>query len=430
MLKRLLPLFFNIYNNKRLLLVFIFFVSILVSSIYLLVFKDVGPAQHRIPDTDYLTTYKPIAEDILNGNIFEGIDTSGRITEVPPGYPLILSIIFWISNLSGINEFDLIVLFNIIVSALSACLVFKIGNHIFGRKIGLISALLWMSYPFNLWFIKNPNTEVPFIFLLYLGIYLYLIVLDRISFKNIFITGIIIGFASLVRPISILLFFPFILLVFLIKTIPQKYKYFIAVILIVGNILAILPWEVYAFFKIKEIIPLSTLGTIAINEGLTFALQSGEGGNEVVVPSDVRELMEKINARPFNTGGEIVGFYVRELINNPTPLFKLLGIKMARAWYATSQKWYEGRILIIQFFYLLTAFLGITYMLKVYRNKTRYAIFLLSIISYFWLITIATLSVLRYMVPAMGLVIIFSAIFINLLMQKLKIVRKLPVRQE
>lgn len=45
-----------------------------------------------------------------------------------------------------------------------------------------------------------------------------------------------------------------------------------------------------------------------------------------------------------------------------------------------------------------------------YRDRLGYIIYLLAPIFYFWGMTVLALSILRYMVAAMGFIIIFSAI--------------------
>ena len=417
MSKVILDKFFNIYKNKR-LLIFLFFLSLFFSLIFLLLFKNIGPPQHRIPGTDYLTIYKPVANNILGGR---GITKEGKLSIItPPGYPIILSMIFGLSYFLEIPELKLIVIFNVLVVAITCCFLFLVSKLLFNKKIALISVFLWMLYPFNLWLIKNPNTEVPFILFLYLGIYLYILALKKGNWKHIFLAGISFGFTSLIRPISLLLSFLLALLfLFLAKDIFKRKRFFLAVILLIGSILTILPWELYVFVQNGEIIPLSILGPRAFKAGFTFALRKGAGGDEVVVPVDVRALMKRAEAKNFSGGYDIIYFCLKELINRPIPFLKLLGLKILRTWYATSQKWYETLILAIQAPYLLSAFAGLISAIKIYRKKKRNVILLLGIIFYFWIMTIYAHSILRYMIPVMGLVVIFSAITINILITKL-----------
>ena len=119
-----------------------------------------GPSQHNVPGTDYFTIYKLSAESILEG---KGITIEGKLsTKAPAGYPVILSMILGLSRMIGISELELIIIFNLIAVAITCIFLFLIAESIFQKRIDLIASLLWLTYPFNPWFIKNPNTEVFF----------------------------------------------------------------------------------------------------------------------------------------------------------------------------------------------------------------------------------------------------------------------------
>jgi len=160
----ILTVLFKIYNNKKLLLVSIFVVSLFFSLIFLVCFKNIGPEEHNIPNTDYLACYGPFAESILQGQ-FVYINKYQQICS-PPGYPIILAGVFSLSRLLGMDKILLITIFNIFMVAGAACFLFLIAELIFKKKIALFASFLWMTYPFNVWFIKNPQTEVPFILFL------------------------------------------------------------------------------------------------------------------------------------------------------------------------------------------------------------------------------------------------------------------------
>ena len=411
-------LFNKIYNSKRLLLISVFFVSILFSSIFLIFLGKVGPLQHETPGTDYLSFYQPVANNILHG---EGITIGGELgLRYPPGYPIVLAVIFGLAEFLSVNELNLVVIFNVIVAAGSVCLLFLIAESVFNKKIALISSLLWLSYPFSLWFLKNPNTEVPFIFLLYLGIWLYLLAIKKNHFWLIFFSGAVLGFASLIRPIGLL--FPILLILFaffLFKGNSKKLCFLLALVLLAGNLVTILPWEIHVFSQTGKIVPLSSSGPTAIIDGLTFAVRPGTGDDQVMVSEDVLKLMKRADNEDLSTGAKIFNFIAKELTSNPVSFVKLISWKLARSWYATSQMWWEGKILLVQLFYLLFVLVGITFSFRNYKDKIKEVVFFLTIILFFWGMTFLALSILRYMVPVMGIVIIFSAIAISALIKKI-----------
>jgi hypothetical protein len=203
-----------------------------------------------------------------------------------------------------------------------------------------------------------------------------------------------------------------------------KMRFSLAFIMLAAILAVILPWEGYVFAKTGKVILLSGAGPVAVVDGLTFAVRPGDGGNQVVFSDDVMSLMRRAEAENLTAMPQIFGFLKEELVNQPAALMKLVGWKILRAWYATSQMWWEDRILLAQLIYLIPGLLGIIYAFKKYKDKIRSVIFLLSIILYFWLMTVLALSILRYMVPVMGMVMFFSVIAISILLDKIRIFSK------
>jgi len=416
-MRLILKFFRKIYNSKRFLIIFIFLASVLCSLIFLIFLKNVGPHEHRVlSGSDYLVYYKPIANSILQG---KGITLRGNyLFAIAPGFPIILSGVFAVSQLTGIDELSLIVVLNIILTAVSSCLLFFIAKEIFNKKIALITSFLWMSYPFNLWFIKNPNTEVPFIPLLFAGILFYILTLKRKKLRFAFLGGLFLGLASTVRLIGLFLpFFLTLLIFFFLRVALRKKRFLLIVILLIGNLIAISPWAIYSFSKTGSFIPLSSHGPKSMVSGITWLSRSN---HPVVVSDDVGKLIERVRNGDLTSFSKFFQFFSQELINRPIPVLKLIGLKLIRSWYATSEQWWEGKILAVQLLYIITGFLGLLYGIRAVKDKIRNLILvLMSIIIYFWGMAFLNVSILRYMVPVMSLVIIFSAIAVNIVIDKL-----------
>ncbi len=291
---RLILKFFNkIYNNKRFLIIFIFLASVLCSLIFLSLFRNIGPPEHRLPTADYLGEYGPIAESILQGEGFP-FEEKDSFVYIAPGYPAFLVGIFGLSQLTGIDRLDLIIFFNVIISALSSCLLFLIAKEIFDKKIALIASLLWMSYPFNLWFVKNTHTEVPFILLFYAGLLLYILALKRKNLGLVFLGGFILGLSSLTRWMG--LFLPFLLaplIFFLLKGVSKKRQFLLAAIFLIAALLPFLFWQTYAFTETGAFFSFFTVVPNCI--GYCFITLTKEvGGNEYFYSSDDKESLKKI----------------------------------------------------------------------------------------------------------------------------------------
>lgn len=397
-------------------MIFIFFFSVSVSLLFLAFFRNVGPWQHRSVAPDYLYFYKPIAQSILEG---KGFIIKGNYI-VSPGYPIFLAIIFEIARFIKISELQLILFFNVIITGVGCIFIFLIGELIFKKRIALIASLLWASYPFNLWFIKNPNTEIPFIPCLYMGVWLSILALEKKRIKFLFLAGLAFGIASLIRPVNVFLpLFLALAVFFILKRNPLKTRFLFATILLIGYLAIIVPWQIYIASQVNYFLILQGGGPSTVKDGIAFALRVGEGGDRVAVPEDVGLLMQKAREADLNSEWKIALFIIKQIQERPVAFLKLILIKMARAWYATSEMWWEQKILIVQFLYLIPALIGLFLAFKFFKDRTCYIIFILSIVFYFFLMTVVALSILRYMVPVMGLIIIFSAVLIELIITNL-----------
>jgi len=402
----------NLYQDRKLILVLIFTISILSCLAFLLFFKNIGPVEHGMPGSDYLSYYRRVAESISQG---KGIPIKEYFaTAYPIGYPLILSGLFSISNLLNIDRLELIIVFNVFATAFAACFLFLFVESIFKKKIALMASFLWLTYPFNLWLIKNPNTEVPFILIFYLALWLYVLAIKKHSSKLFLVVGILIGFMSLIRPTSIFLPIPLIFLIFfLIKNCPFRKKLLFSLILLISYIVIILPWIIYIYLNIGKIVLLSTVvGHYWVaSASITFIVDVPKmRGEAVLLPNDVINLINDFKGENIRSSLNIASFFLEELISRPITVFKLMIIKMARSWYATSEMWWEKEILSIQLLYLISAISGIILWLERKKEMLIHLIFPLVIVFYFWVITTTVLSILRYMIPVMGIVMIFSSI--------------------
>jgi uncharacterized membrane protein YhaH (DUF805 family) len=75
--------------------------------------------------------------------------------------------------------------------------------------------------------------------------------------------------------------------------------------------------------------------------------------------------------------------------------------------------WYERPVAIVQFLYLLLIVPGICMAWRRFPEKRFWYLMLLVILLYFWSMTVVVLSILRYMVPAIGLLLIFAAVSVD-----------------
>ncbi len=407
----MIDIFYLIYQKRSALLVVLFSFSLLVGLLFLFLFRNVGPEEHRIPGTDYLEVYKPNTEYFLR----EGRLQIGNGREdgsiVPPGYPLFLVTSFVIASWLRVSELSVVIIMNVLVGSLSVLLLFLIAEHVFNRKVALLASLLWATYPISLWFLKNPHTEVPFIFFLLAATLTFLVGFEQNKIRVALAVGILLGIATLIRPIGLFLPVVFILIaIFRSWGLYWGKKIVFAAVLLGVYLMVLSPWIIYVFLNTEEFMLLGNYDTGSIEAGLMFAIR--DHTLPIAVPEGVQRIMEEVRDKNFSTKSDFVEYGIQKLRSDPVPFLQLLLLKAVRSWYATAQGWQEEtRLLVLQLFYLIPACIGVFYVMRTPVVKWSSLWLMLLSIGFFWFMTFSVLSIMRYMVPAMTFVMMFAAVF-------------------
>ena len=122
----------------------------LICIITVISFLEIIPDKMQINDSvDYFSRYKPSAE-----NIYYNFDFN-TIGYYVPGYPIILSFSLLLSDIFSIH-LDLINhLFQLLFYVLASIFIFKISNLFIKKKFAIIPSIVWLSYPPNLYMMKQ-----------------------------------------------------------------------------------------------------------------------------------------------------------------------------------------------------------------------------------------------------------------------------------
>lgn len=320
--------------------------------------------------TDYETFYRPVGESIARG---DGLRLPGGEPAVryPPGFPLLVA-----TQLPPR-------LLNALAMTGSAVLLFLIARGMAGERAGWIAAALWALYPPNWALLAAPFSEPSFSFLLYLALWLH-------GRDRGWSTGLALGLAMLIRPIAILL--P---LVFLTRR--------QALPILAACLLTILPWEIWAYQQTGRWIPLATSGAETLLDGLMLASNDRKGyRGPVALPDAARQVSLEVeaHARELQSPPDVAAFLLRQ---DPAGVTQLMAVKALRTWYATDSGRLEILLLALQAVIVALAAAS-------WRRARRPDWRLLAVIVYFWAMTVAAYSMLRYMLPAMGLVLALAAV--------------------
>ncbi|MEK7575037.1 MAG: glycosyltransferase family 39 protein [Patescibacteria group bacterium] len=179
--------------------------------LYLLNFPSVFPVYG---DGLYYVT---LAGNILHHGVFSGSVQAPFVpaTFIMPAYPLFLAIF-----IGTFGSYTLFPLVQLVLAGATSFLIFKIGERVFSYSAGVIAALLFILDPTTIFHSLIIMTDIPYVFLLVLSV--YLLFFDAEGTEEgapvrTFFAGIFFGVAMLTRVISMFLPIVIIPLYFLIK---------------------------------------------------------------------------------------------------------------------------------------------------------------------------------------------------------------------
>jgi len=368
---------------------------------------------------DYSFHYVPLAHSLLEGRGYR-LPSGDPAVVYPPGYSILLAGLFALAGATDLPEEALLMGFNLLCGATAAALLLLIGESVLGRRPALLGTLVWITYPPAVWLAGIPNTELPFMVLFYLAVFLVLRGILRRSPLQVpsLAAGFLIGLGSLIRPFALLLSLPFLPVLWHASQRRSLIQRLLpCALLLLGNFVAILPWEAWVYRESGLLVPLGTNGRAAMLDGLSIDVREDLPGQVLPVPADVRALIQSLGERTdeLDSSGAIVRTLAREFTSHPTTVLKLLILKAARALFGTDSQRFERPLALLQLPFYLLALAGATLAWKSGVDGRYFIGLLAPLVLYFWGMAIVGLSIVRYMLPVLGLV----ALLIGLLFSTL-----------
>lgn len=380
---------------------------------------------------DYDNGYGPIAATILARHPFIWIAPRSPIkappnspmlhlapgsplVRFPAGYPLLIAATRTVAGFLEISEAHGIEILNLAAIGISAMCLFSIASTVFGNLPGMIAPLLWVAYPGLLVVSRQPAPEIPFCALVFAALDLFWYALRPLRYQLIkfFCVGLLLGGAMLVRAqgigfgIVLALF-----LLFFVRELPRRLRLTLMAMLLAGNLLAILPWEAWIYTTTGAIVPLCTSGSWSVCDGLTFAVNPDAAGRQnVTLPGDLKTLSLAFLAQ-CRAGGSTaarVSFIATRFWSRPVVVTEFVLLKAVRSWYATNSGRMDRYVLGPQILYFTLFVWTAAISMRRAGQQRLLALVVLSLVIYTWAETIAVLSILRYMLPAVGLLFVLS----------------------
>ena len=212
--------------------------------------REAGP----LPTQDYKKPFSGYID-------IEKVDEDHYVhKQVPPLYPLFLSICFLIGGFNTLAYF----IPQLILSCLTCLLIYLISEQIFNKTVALLAGFAVAFYPDLIFWSSFARTETLFIFLFVLG---FLLLIKGNSLKNlplIYTSAVVFGLACLTR----VTFTPFliILLFWLLHSFSKRKREGLKVVFLFGLIVfaVLLPWGIRNYVLFGEFTVLSEESGILI----------------------------------------------------------------------------------------------------------------------------------------------------------------------
>jgi len=395
----------RIDSLRRLLPVLVFVVSLLIAGLYWALAPE---SLHADNSTDFEFYYEPVARNLVEGRGFSNIRGESA-TANPPGYPLFLATAFKLSSVTGISENVVLKALNLLMVGLGSVFLFLTSRSVWGDGRALLTSLVWMTYPFNLWLIRGAHTEILFEAILFAGFGLlwHALMRRKQGWWLYLVIGIVFGLAMLVRSIALGLGGIAALVIWIrFRGWSLRARVLAVGSVLLGNLIVVLPWQVWLYGQTGTAVLLGTNGLPSVRDGLTFAVISKDYRESIQVPQDVENLMDVLRTRTqhgeLRSLSEIASVMLEEAQARPVVVAKLLVIKAARSWYGTD----SGRRELATAAILAVILGGSVLSWRRYSDTRPLILSIWLVTLYFLGMAVSVLSILRYMVPTMGLLFI------------------------
>lgn len=356
--------------------------------------------------------YEPQVRNLVAGRYF--VDDHGAVMyRYPPVYPLILAAVRAASNSLGFPQRTLLFLFAAVSIALSCLFVYGISRLVLPGPGAVISALVFAAHPQVLYGILIPLSETPFVAAFLAAVFCFLFALlrqPRRATLAMFISGLLGGLAILIRPAALLAPAIMVIAILLLGAVRPGIRLRQAVTLMLGTLLALLPWEVFVWQRSGNIVVVSSGGVPAMRDGFTFNKKAWR--QHMWLPDGARWLSDEVwSSYPrLNSVADIASLLVKKARQRPLAVVQAYLFKAARSWYGTDSQ--KSRLELANALLALVfgglAVIGLyRYMLGGDLRNNAGGLVLVGLALYFWGMTTTVLSIARYMVPAIGLLATF-----------------------
>jgi len=371
--------------------------------------------------------YTPQVNSLFEGHWF--VDVHNRLMDRHP--PLTAFTFFLVTRLAaaiGLSRVYAYMVFIIVIVSVSNIMLYHITNVLGYRIISLITSILFATCPFIGILPLKLISEPMFIFFTFWALYVLMQEYTSVSKRLIQYVkiGVSLGFCMLSRPIGIEYEGFFIFFIFACFAAPVSKKLLFSIVMVISSFVVILPWE-HAMYKYNHSVRLlSSAGVYATRDGMSFNKKAYR--QHFAFPADVDSMLQRFykNYDHYQTAHEVHLFLLDEFHRSPITVFKLYYIKAQRFWYGVESQnpRYELFNKLLISVYLALCFLG---MFTAFRLKGGMPpkLFFIGFILLNWFTAVMFLPLLRYLVPVIGILFIFSAFGVWKILHYLRLAKDL-----
>ncbi len=372
--------------------------------------------------------YSNIAENFLTG---KGLINTIRDRNyvVGPIYPLFIAFIYLIS---GLKNYVAVVMVQAVISALTAILIYKIGEQLFGPRKALIPYLLFLAYPLFSYWNVYILTETLFVFMVTLFLYCVTLYNDALvrgqrMLKYSILIGVVLGLSNLVRPLLLLVFPVLFFWQWLSNSwnLRKVLKDFMAVLLITCVVMS--PWWVRNYLRFHEFIPTTNYGSFELYAGNNPYTVTDDFFATTLTSTYDQEVKARLAQLPVSEQEKAyTQLAVNYILSHPWQFVQRTVAKEKNLFWQPIAAW-EAEILQLRGYtwdkwYLM---LGLGGVLLGFFQFRRYGFLILLTGYYSTMVSVITIVFGgRYRLPIMPVVIILGSIVLVKLIQGLKLISK------
>jgi hypothetical protein len=186
----------------------------------------------------------------------------------------------------------------------------------------------------------------------------------------------------------------------------------VLVSLLLAFALSLSPWEIWANRVSGEYIPLCTNGPATLADGITFGGFRKGAHSHPQVPANVAALARDLasHREDLLTTGGIARLLLAKAKEQPINVAHLFLTKAVQSWYGNDSHTHEKWTALIQLFYLPLFAVGAGLAWLRGRQARNFLLIAGGVTIYYWaMTTVAALAIVRYMVPAIGVLMVLAA---------------------